>query len=277
MGATMQSKSESGSLRAAVVAINVKFDKEIEHNRKGQRCRLEVGRLLLALRKRIEHGEAGDEWRANWRGWYSTQPFIRSYGDANKVMALARAAADRLPGAAPGRGRPDRPLPGSHGQSRNLLNNTHAHRQNQDLWGAIDKSEAEFKQELEPGEYEDAVSMLKNSRMAELYQQVPDTPQNMAIARQHGYQSPAHYRQAVLEYEAASLAQHALRNGISPAAAYYQAAPSRGHQTRTIALKSHMRQVLKEIDSVPDSVFDDWWDGYAKSAKYVEEVNKGRD
>ena len=96
--ASVSTRIEDRSLRAAVVAINKKFDKEIDHDKKVERgrraatrCRLEAGELLLALRQRIEGGEAGEEWRANWWGWYKTQPFIRSRADANKVMALASA------------------------------------------------------------------------------------------------------------------------------------------------------------------------------------------
>lgn len=84
--------------RAAVVAINQKFDKETDCDRKvyngtraGNRCRLEAGQLLLALRKRIEDGEAGAEWKEKWWSWYGWQGFSRPRRDASKVMKMAAA------------------------------------------------------------------------------------------------------------------------------------------------------------------------------------------
>jgi hypothetical protein len=77
------------SLKESVVEINKKFTQEADSNNKADRCRLAAGRMLLDLRKRIESGEAGS---VNWWAWYESQSFVRSRKDAEKVMAIARAA-----------------------------------------------------------------------------------------------------------------------------------------------------------------------------------------
>jgi N-glycosylase/DNA lyase len=76
------------TLDEVVRAIHKKFADAIDSEGRSIRCRIAAGQMLIALRERIESGEAGKgiEW---WR-WYESK-FVRSRRDAEKVMALARA------------------------------------------------------------------------------------------------------------------------------------------------------------------------------------------
>jgi hypothetical protein len=65
-------------------------DSIIDHARaKARPLRLEVGHLLVALRKRVEDGEDGDEAAIDWWGWYADN-FTRNRSDAQKLMKIAR-------------------------------------------------------------------------------------------------------------------------------------------------------------------------------------------
>ena len=74
------------ALDEAIRAIHVEFAKAAEAIGKSNYHRLNAGRQLLELRKRIEAGEAGE---VKWWEWYESK-FVRSRRDAEKVMALAR-------------------------------------------------------------------------------------------------------------------------------------------------------------------------------------------
>lgn len=69
-------------------AIHAKFGAAIDSENKGHRCRVQAGQMLIALRKRIEAGEEGED--VQWWEWYESK-FVRSRRDAEKVMALARS------------------------------------------------------------------------------------------------------------------------------------------------------------------------------------------
>ncbi|MCX7313799.1 MAG: hypothetical protein NTV56_19290, partial [Alphaproteobacteria bacterium] len=60
------------------------------------RARVRRGQLLLALRERIEAGEAGD---VGWWRWY-TAHIARSRRDGEKVMKIARGADPEAAAAA---------------------------------------------------------------------------------------------------------------------------------------------------------------------------------
>lgn len=70
------------TLNEAVAEINEIFEKP-------ESTRLQGGKLLLALRNRIEAGEAGEN--VNWWRWYTISGFYRTRKDAEKVMRMARA------------------------------------------------------------------------------------------------------------------------------------------------------------------------------------------
>jgi hypothetical protein len=53
-------------------------------------ARIECGRTLLELRRRIEDGEVGDLAAVDWWGWYEDN-FTRSRRDAERLMAIASA------------------------------------------------------------------------------------------------------------------------------------------------------------------------------------------
>jgi len=73
--------------------------------------------------------------------------------------------------------------------------------------------------ELEEGEYYEAVEALQEQRLAELYQQFPDTREMAILAHRHGYQSPAHMRAHQLQKDAIAVARQAMANGQTPALA----------------------------------------------------------
>jgi len=76
------------TLDEAVREIHRQFAEEQSSKKKAYRHRLRAGEMLLALRKRIEAGEAGVNM--SWWDWYESK-FVRSRRDAEKVMALAQA------------------------------------------------------------------------------------------------------------------------------------------------------------------------------------------
>jgi hypothetical protein len=76
------------SLQEAIDEIHRQFGEALSNDRKAESCRLYAGKLLLALRQRIEAGEAGEG--VNWWQWYESK-FVRSRKDAEKVMRLASA------------------------------------------------------------------------------------------------------------------------------------------------------------------------------------------
>jgi hypothetical protein len=75
------------SIEDALRAIHAKFAEAERHDSKANDARLAAGRMLIALRKRIESGEVGE---VGWWNWYESN-FTRSRKDAEKVMRLASA------------------------------------------------------------------------------------------------------------------------------------------------------------------------------------------
>jgi hypothetical protein len=76
------------TLDEAVREIHSEFAKVLDGDKKAYRARIAAGQLLIALRKRIEAGEAGAG--VNWWEWYASK-FVRSRKDGEKVMRLAAA------------------------------------------------------------------------------------------------------------------------------------------------------------------------------------------
>jgi hypothetical protein len=76
------------SLDEAVLRIHRKWERVVDAEQKAQSTRIECGVALLALRARIEAGQAG---KITWWEWYE-QKFTRSRADAEKVMAIASEA-----------------------------------------------------------------------------------------------------------------------------------------------------------------------------------------
>jgi len=75
------------SLDEAVLRIHRKWDRVIDTQQKAHSARVECGMELLALRARIEAGEAG---QINWWNYYQ-QKFTRDRRDAERIMAIASA------------------------------------------------------------------------------------------------------------------------------------------------------------------------------------------
>jgi hypothetical protein len=76
------------SLDDAVLRIHHKWQRVIDAQQKAQSARVECGIELLALRARIEAGEAGE---ISWWSFYERK-FTRSRADAEKIMAIASEA-----------------------------------------------------------------------------------------------------------------------------------------------------------------------------------------
>jgi hypothetical protein len=75
------------SLDAAVLRIHQKWQRVVDTQQKAHSARVECGMELLALRARIEAGEAGE---VSWWNWYQ-QKFTRDRRDAERIMAIASA------------------------------------------------------------------------------------------------------------------------------------------------------------------------------------------
>jgi hypothetical protein len=86
MGAKV-TQLQAMTLEAAIRAIHIEFEKALQADHAGGRARLATGKMLVALRKRIEAGEAGEG--VNWWRWYASK-FVRSRKDAEKVMRIAQ-------------------------------------------------------------------------------------------------------------------------------------------------------------------------------------------
>jgi hypothetical protein len=76
------------TLDDAVREVNIAWGKSDDAANKCHTLRVEAGRKLIALRKRIEEGEAGEG--VSWWKWYHGR-FVRGRRDAAKVMKLAGA------------------------------------------------------------------------------------------------------------------------------------------------------------------------------------------
>jgi hypothetical protein len=76
------------SLDDTVRAIQAKWVASNEFSGKARKARIAAGQMLIALRKRIEAGEAGEG--VEWWPWYRSK-LGRSRKDAEKIMALAGA------------------------------------------------------------------------------------------------------------------------------------------------------------------------------------------
>src|SRR5262245_1995905 len=112
--------------------------------------------------------------------------------------------------------------------------------QEQVFWDHIRASENEFRKTSpvveingqKISDYDAACEHLKAHRMGELQHLYPDNSQlAQQEAHQQGFPSPAHMRAAILQADAAGIAQRAFQLGVAPAALYYEAAKTRGYVT----------------------------------------------
>jgi hypothetical protein len=76
------------TIKQMVDEIHKQFESAREGNKKADRARIRAGQLLIALRKRVEAGEVGEN--INWWKWYA-ENFARGKRDAFKCMKIARA------------------------------------------------------------------------------------------------------------------------------------------------------------------------------------------
>ena len=148
-------------------------------------------------------------------------------------------------------------------------NAVEGHLQHKEFWDNIITSENQFAGELEENEYQDAIDSLKEQRLAELYQQFPDTRETAVLAARHGFASPAHMRMYQLQQDAIAVARQAMANGRSPAMEYYALAVQRGHRPRTIMTKSFSKNVMKNLDKATPAEFDQFWELFKRSSKQV--------
>jgi hypothetical protein len=75
------------SLDEAVLRIHRKWERVVDAEHRTRTARIECGIELMALRARIEAGEAG---KIGWWEWYQ-QKFTRDRRDAERIMAIASA------------------------------------------------------------------------------------------------------------------------------------------------------------------------------------------
>jgi hypothetical protein len=131
-----------------------------------------------------------------------------------------------------------------------------AHSVGQQFWTAVDHSEAQAKAEI--SDYEDAIRHLETNRWNELVRTFPD-----AALRAQGYTDPNQVRMAMLNQDRIAVARHAMQQGVSPAAFYYDLACSRGYQSTRGPTRDETRQLMHLADRDP-ATFDKAWDWMAR-------------
>jgi hypothetical protein len=148
------------------------------------------------------------------------------------------------------------------------------------FWDGIRNAEANARNEL--GEdYDEACQHLEAGRIAELQQQFPDNSrQAHLLAHSYGLPDAAHLRAAILNRDRMVIADHAVRNGIDPAAAYYQFAQERGYRPAVAITKTQRKRLSNAIAQANDTgdynAFDQLWGAYEKVAKREDELARGR-
>jgi len=143
--------------------------------------------------------------------------------------------------------------------------------QQQRFWDGLRQDEQQARAEF--SDYDDATDYLKAHRLQELAGQFPDNSREaQVIAHRHGYQSPAHLRQAILMNDTVTVTQHAFANNISPAQSFYQLAQQRGFRPRATVGKTQERMVADAIKFGDDKTEAAAWDWYTRQMRAAEEV-----
>ena len=138
--------------------------------------------------------------------------------------------------------------------------------------GAVERSEREARENI--ADYDQAAEFLERGRIAELERMYPDRhPQAAAIARHHDFKSPAALRGAILNHDRIAVAQHALRNGQSPARLYYDIARQRGYEAKPGLDRHTSRQMVDLANAAEDGNeqagerFDKEWDALVRAGR----------
>jgi len=106
-----------------------------------------------------------------------------------------------------------------------------AHLQEQAMWGHVQQAEAEIR--TQKPDYDEACNHLITTRARQLDRMYPsDSPQVIAAARKEGFQTPAEYKQHLLNQDGRGLIQQAMQLGVSPAAMLYDLALDAGYQPK---------------------------------------------
>lgn len=107
------------------------------------------------------------------------------------------------------------------------------------FWSYVDRAESAMR--ASNPDYAPAVSAMEQARMAELSVMVPD--EAVEFAQQHGYETPADLRAAILNRDRVSIAQQALAMRRNPAELYFEIAKHRGF-VKPAQAKSGATQVI---------------------------------
>jgi len=133
----------------------------------------------------------------------------------------------------------ERALLQTHQGAQATQQHLQAQAQHQQFWDYVRSTEAEFRKTSpktivdgqETSDYNAACEYLRQHRIKELQHLYPDaSPLAQQEATQMGLASPAALRVAILQNDAAGIAQRAIQLGLSPAALYYEAAKGRGYK-----------------------------------------------
>jgi len=120
-------------------------------------------------------------------------------------------------------------LQGASQQTREMREAEAARAEYHQFMGVVEQAENAFA--ATTPDYHDAAAFLEKSRRTELATLYPDSPQMDAYARQNGFPSAAHLREAIFRNDAQTVARTALQIGQNPAEAYYNLAKGRGYTT----------------------------------------------
>lgn len=150
--------------------------------------------------------------------------------------------------------------------------------QRQNFYNHVVESEKQWRGEVP--DYDTAADYLLEHRQQQLAQQLPDTREGYVFARQHGFETPAHMRAALIERDKVDVAQTAVQHGMSPAEYYYSLAVERGYQPKVAMTNTQRKNLSRAIEKASDtgdySSFDKLWDQYARISKVEEERSRRR-
>lgn len=109
------------------------------------------------------------------------------------------------------------------------------------FWANVNAQEAQFRKAAP--DYEDAMTHLATSRMAEYQAIYPDdSPQAVQFAAENGFKSVADLRVALLNQDGLAIAQQAMRMGRNPSQVYYDLAKQRGYTGKAAAKAAQPEQ-----------------------------------
>jgi len=161
-------------------------------------------------------------------------------------------------------------------RAEGVIGQMHDQMQNERVWNYVRADEDRARNEVGTEEYDAACEHAKNSRRAELYQQLPLNSQHVRAWADYYRADPRQVQQALVEQclqrDINQLTAHAIQNGRAPADAYWEAAMLRGYKPKVTVGKTMEKRVSDWLKHGNDKQADDAWRWYSH-AKKIEDEN----